>query len=100
MNIHEQVLSDMLDMAEKFSRVGVKLQMPPASDATLGTRYTEIDAGKMLAAEVKFDPKFTNPMRVLHPRRNPRLRPLSAKNRVTESVDTNCYNKLVRAGAA
>jgi uncharacterized protein (TIGR00369 family) len=64
MNVHEQVLSSMHDMAENFSRVGVKLQMPPPSNATLGTRYTDIDFGRMLAAEVKFDPKFSNPMHV------------------------------------
>jgi len=52
-------------MAERFSQVGVKLQMPPASNCTLGTRYTDIDLGKMLAAEFKFDPKFSNPMTVL-----------------------------------
>ena len=65
MNAHEQVLKSMHEIAEKFSRVGVKLQMPPASNATLGTRYTDIDVGKMLAAEVKFDPKFSNPMHVV-----------------------------------
>jgi uncharacterized protein (TIGR00369 family) len=64
MNVHEQVLKSMHDMAEKFSQVGVKLQMPPASNSTLGTRYTDLDLGKMLAAEFKFDPKFSNPMNV------------------------------------
>lgn len=64
MNAHEQVLKSMRDLAKKFSKVGIKLQMPPASNATLGTHYTDIDLGKMLAAEVKFDPKFTNPMQV------------------------------------
>jgi uncharacterized protein (TIGR00369 family) len=65
MNAHEQVLKSMHDIAERFSRVGVELQMPPASNATLGTRYIDIDVGKMLAAEVKFDPKFSNPMHVV-----------------------------------
>jgi hypothetical protein len=64
MNVHEQVLSSMHDMAERFSRAGVKLQLPPPSNTTLGTRYTDIDAGRMLAAEVSFDPKFNNPMGV------------------------------------
>jgi len=51
----------MHDIAAKFSRVGVSLQMPPASNATLGP-YWDIDVGKMLAAEAKFDAKFSNPM--------------------------------------
>jgi uncharacterized protein (TIGR00369 family) len=64
MNVHEQVLASMHEMAGRFSQVGVKLQMPPASNTTLGTRYTEIEFGKMLAAEFKFDSRFTNPMHV------------------------------------
>ena len=64
MNVHEQVLKSMHEMAGKFAKAGVTLQMPPASNVTLGTRYREIDAGKMLSAEVRFDPKFTNPMHV------------------------------------
>src|SRR6267143_4528644 len=64
MNVHEQVLKSMHEMAQKFAKAGITLQMPPASNLTLGTRYTEIDTGKMLAAEVRFDPKFTNPMHV------------------------------------
>jgi len=64
MTAHEQVLKSMREMAEKFSKVGVKLQMPPHSNQALGTRYTEIDFGKMLAAEIKFDSKFSNPMHV------------------------------------
>ena len=54
----------MAEMAEKFARLGVKLQMPPPSNLTLGTRYTDIEPGKMLTAEFKFDPKFGNPMQV------------------------------------
>jgi len=64
MTAHEQVMQSMQEMAEKFSPLGIKLQMPPPSNLTLGTRYTEIDFGKVLAAEVKFDPRFTNPMHV------------------------------------
>jgi len=64
MNVHEQVMKSMAEMAEKFARLGVKLQMPPPSNLTLGTRYTDIDLGKMLTAEFKFDPKFGNPMQV------------------------------------
>jgi uncharacterized protein (TIGR00369 family) len=57
-------MKSMAEMAEKFARLGVKLQMPPPSNLTLGTRYTDIDLGKMLTAEFKFDPKFGNPMQV------------------------------------
>jgi uncharacterized protein (TIGR00369 family) len=62
MNVQEQVLQGMHEMAEKFSQAGIRLQMPPATNATLGTRYTDMETGKMLAAEIKFDSKFTNPM--------------------------------------
>ena len=55
-------MKSMRDIAEKSSKVGVKLQMPPLSNQTLGTHYTDIDFGKMLAAEIKFDSKFSNPM--------------------------------------
>lgn len=64
MNVHEQVLQSMKDMAAKYSAAGVQLLMPPPSVETLGTIYTEIDFGKMLAAETKFDIKFANPMQV------------------------------------
>ena len=62
MKVHEQVLQGMQEMAEKFSQSGIKLQMPPATNAALGTRYTDIETGKMLAAEIQFNSKFTNPM--------------------------------------
>lgn len=52
MNVHEQVIKGMHEMAEKFSKAGVVLKMTPPSNATLGTRYTEIDAGKMLAQDL------------------------------------------------
>ena len=64
MTTHEQVLESMRGMAEKFSQVGVNLHMPPPSNTTLGTRYTEIEFGKMLTAEIKFDTRFCNPMLV------------------------------------
>ena len=65
MNVHDQVISSMREMAAKFAQAGVQLQLPPASNSTMGTRYTEIDVGKMLAAEFRFDPKFGNPMEVV-----------------------------------
>jgi uncharacterized protein (TIGR00369 family) len=64
MNAHEQVLRSMQDVAKKFSRAGLKLEMPPRSNTTLGTRYTDIEVGRMLVAEVRFDSKFSNPMGV------------------------------------
>ena len=64
MTVHEQVMKSMREMAEKFSKVGVELKMPPSSNRTLGTHYTDIDFGKMLAAEIKFDSRFSNPMHV------------------------------------
>jgi hypothetical protein len=65
MNVHDQVMRSMREMAEKFARHGIQLQLPPASNSTMGTRYIEIDLGKMLAAEFRFDPKFANPMQVV-----------------------------------
>lgn len=62
MTVHEQIMQNMHEMAEKFAKEGVTLLMPPPSNATLGTRYTEVDFGKMIAAEIKFDPKFCNPI--------------------------------------
>ena len=64
MTAHEQVLESMQGMAEKFSKAGVHLHMPPPSNTTLGTRYTDIDFGKMVEAEIKFDIKFCNPLLV------------------------------------
>lgn len=64
MTVHDQVMASMLQMAEKFAARGVKLHMPPASNAMLGTRYIEVDQGKSLAAQINFDPKFGNPMQV------------------------------------
>jgi acyl-coenzyme A thioesterase PaaI-like protein len=64
MTVHDEVLQGMKAMAAKFSAMGVKLVMPPPSNIALGTIYTEIDYGKMLAAQIKFDPKFCNPMMI------------------------------------
>lgn len=65
MTAHEQVMKSMRDIAETFSKVGAKLQKPPLSNQILGTHYNDIDFGKMLAAEIKFDSKFSNPMHML-----------------------------------
>ena len=61
LSVHERVLKRMNDMAERLSLNRVKLQMPPRSMSTLGTRYTEIDFGRMLGAEISFDVRFANP---------------------------------------
>ncbi len=52
----------MREMAEKFEGMGVRLQLPPNSNLTMGAHYTEIEYGKTLTAEIKFDDRFTNPM--------------------------------------
>jgi uncharacterized protein (TIGR00369 family) len=62
MTIHEQVMQSMLEMAAKYSKLGINLLMPPPSNAMLGTQYTAIDFGKMIEAEIKFDLKFANPI--------------------------------------
>lgn len=59
---HEFVAQNMREMAEKFVALGVSLQLPPNSGLTLGTHYIDIDFGKSLTAEIKFDDRFTNPM--------------------------------------
>lgn len=61
-NAHEQVMKSMLEMAEQFAKAGITLHLPPPSNDTFGTRYTEVDFGKSIAAEVKFDSKFCNPL--------------------------------------
>lgn len=63
MDVHEQVLTQMQEMAAKFAAVGVSLEMPPASSRTLGTRYVESDHGKHLAAEIRYNAQFGNPTR-------------------------------------
>lgn len=60
--MNDFVMQNMREMTEKFAGLGVRLQLPPNSNRTMGTRYTEIDFGKSLAAEFKFDDRFTNPM--------------------------------------
>lgn len=62
MTAHEQVMKSMLEMKETFAAIGIALELPPPSNKTLGTVYTEIDFGKKLAAEIKHDHAFTNPL--------------------------------------
>lgn len=62
MTAHEQVMKSMLEMKENFAALGITLELPPPSNKTLGTVYTEIDFGKKLAAEIKHDHAFTNPL--------------------------------------
>ena len=62
MIVHEQIMKSMLEMKEKFSASGISLEMPPPSNKALGTIYTEVDFGKKLAAHIKYNFNFTNPM--------------------------------------
>ena len=62
MDVHAAVMQDMKEMAEKFATQGITLQMPPPSNAVLGTKYVEMDPGKVLAAEFAFDARFKNPI--------------------------------------
>ncbi len=64
MTVHEQVIQNMTEMADRFAAAGVKLTMPPQSNITLGTTYTAIDLGKMLEAQIRFDGRFTNPLQM------------------------------------
>ncbi len=64
MSIHDDVMQTMKEMAEKFAELGLNLELPPASNRTLNTVYTEMDLGKSLAAEIKFDNRFTNPLQM------------------------------------
>jgi uncharacterized protein (TIGR00369 family) len=59
---HEKVLKSMNEMAEQFANLGINLILPPPSNHTFGTRYTEIDLGKSLSAEIKFNEMFCNPL--------------------------------------
>lgn len=64
MSIHDDVVKNMKEMAEKFAQLGVQLELPPASSRTLNTLYTEMDLGKSLAAQIKFDNRFANPLQM------------------------------------
>ena len=64
MSVHEQVMQSMQGMAEQFAASGIQLDLPPPSNKTMGTEYTEIDFGKSLAARFVFDPRFTNPLKM------------------------------------
>lgn len=64
MSIHDDVMQNMKEMADKFAVLGLNLELPPASNRTLNTVYTEMDLGKSLAAEIKFDSRFTNPLQM------------------------------------
>lgn len=61
-NVHEQVMKSMQEMAEQFVQAGVNLLLPPPSNTTLDTKYTSLDFGKSISAEIKFDEKFCNPL--------------------------------------
>ena len=54
MTTHDHVLQQMNAMAERFKTLNIPLSMPPASVKTLGTEYTQIKDGEMLAAKIPF----------------------------------------------
>jgi len=62
MSVHDLVLKNMKEMAEKFAALRITLELPPPSSKMLGTVYTGVDLGKMLEAEFKYDARFTNPL--------------------------------------
>jgi uncharacterized protein (TIGR00369 family) len=62
MDVHEAVLQHMEQLREKFAAQGISLRLPPPSVEVLGTRYVEMDYRKMLAAEFRFDERFSNPI--------------------------------------
>ncbi|MDR3608342.1 MAG: hypothetical protein P4M08_13310 [Oligoflexia bacterium] len=62
MSVHESVMKSMKQMADEFAKSGVALQLPPPSGETLGRTYVDVDPGKMLAAEFRFDRRFSNPL--------------------------------------
>lgn len=64
MTVHEQILKSMKTMADSFSQLGIHLELPPTSNAAMGTEYIDIEMGKMLAAKFKFNSAYTNPLRM------------------------------------
>lgn len=62
MTVHEDVMANMKVMAEKFAAAGIALELPPQSNLTLATRYTGIELGTSLTAEIPYDRKFANPL--------------------------------------
>jgi uncharacterized protein (TIGR00369 family) len=64
--VQEEVLKSMLAMEEQFKALGIALVLPPPSSKVLGTTYVEVDLGKTLTAEFKFNPEFTNPIKTFH----------------------------------
>jgi uncharacterized protein (TIGR00369 family) len=54
----------MQEMVATFAAAGVDLRLPPESNKTLGTEYTDMDPGRMIAARVRFEERFTNPLRL------------------------------------
>lgn len=64
MAVHEQVMQKMQEMATSFSAQNISLDLPPQSNLTLGTTYTEIELGKMISATIPFNAQFMNPIRV------------------------------------
>lgn len=62
MNIHQQVMNSMKEMAETFNSSGVKLQLPPPSSIAVGTTYIGLDYGKSITAKIPFEARFANPL--------------------------------------
>jgi uncharacterized protein (TIGR00369 family) len=57
-------MATMKAMVEQFAAAGVDLRLPPESNKTLGTEYTDFEPGKMIAARVRFEERYTNPLRL------------------------------------
>jgi uncharacterized protein (TIGR00369 family) len=62
MDVHEQVLESMKEMAVAFATQGITLHLPPPSGIALGTHYTALDMGKSLTAQFQYNHAFTNPI--------------------------------------
>jgi uncharacterized protein (TIGR00369 family) len=65
LTVHEQVFAIMRELTVKMQEQNVQLQLPHASLATMGTRFTDLLPGKMLAAEIPFHNEFRNPTGVM-----------------------------------
>jgi acyl-coenzyme A thioesterase PaaI-like protein len=64
-SIHDQILLSMKSMAETFEAMGLQLELPPRSNKAMGTEYVEMTAGQTLTAKFKFNPSYTNPLKML-----------------------------------
>jgi uncharacterized protein (TIGR00369 family) len=65
MTPHDQMLALMNEMKRTLEQSGVQLRLPPRSHESMGVRFTHIDLGKMLTAEIPFHEEFSNPTGVM-----------------------------------